>query len=169
MRNLITCLLTLCLSLPAFAERKQTFGDIDVHYSVFNSSFLQPDTAAASGLIRSKTQGVLTVSVLKDSTPLTAEVDGSVKNLLGQLTLIGMAPVGEAQDGSLDGQKGQRDGPEAARRQGKGATGCHGPRSANGMTVNYVIPGRRGFRMRKGLAARPGILLRAALLGRLNR
>lgn len=95
MRNLITCLLTLCLSLPAFAERKQTFGDIDVHYSVFNSSFLQPDTAAASGLIRSKTQGVLTVSVLKDSTPLTAEVDGSVKNLLGQLTPLTFKQIKE--------------------------------------------------------------------------
>lgn len=95
MRNLIICLLTLCLSLPAFAERKQTFGDIDVHYSVFNSSFLQPDTAAASGLIRSKTQGVLTVSVLKDSTPLTAEVDGSVKNLLGQLTPLTFKQIKE--------------------------------------------------------------------------
>ena len=61
MRQLIICLLTLCLALPAFAERKQTFGTTDVHYSVFNSSFLQPDTAAASGLVRSKTQGVVTV------------------------------------------------------------------------------------------------------------
>lgn len=86
MRQLIICLLTLCLALPAFAERKQTFGSIDVHYSVFNSSFLQPDTAAASGLVRSKTQGVVTVAILSNGKPVAAQVDGQVKNLLGQLT-----------------------------------------------------------------------------------
>lgn len=95
MRSLMICLLTLCLGLPAFAERKQAFGDIDVHYSVFNSSFLQPDTAAASGLVRSKTQGVVTVSVLKDGKPLDAGVEGSVKNLLGQQTPLVFKQVRE--------------------------------------------------------------------------
>ncbi len=95
MRSLMICLLTLCLGLPAFAERKQAFGDIDVHYSVFNSSFLQPDTAAASGLVRSKTQGVVTVSVLKDGKPLDAGVEGSVKNLLGQQTPLAFKQVRE--------------------------------------------------------------------------
>lgn len=95
MRTLMICLLTLCLGLPAFAERKQAFGDIDVHYSVFNSSFLQPDTAAASGLVRSKTQGVVTVSVLKDGKPLDAGVEGSVKNLLGQQTPLAFKQVRE--------------------------------------------------------------------------
>jgi hypothetical protein len=85
MRQLMLCLLSLCLALPAFAERKQTFGELDVHYSVFNSSFLQPDIAAASGLIRSKNKGVVNVSVLKSGTPQNAVVDGSVKNLLGQV------------------------------------------------------------------------------------
>ncbi|WP_165679593.1 DUF4426 domain-containing protein, partial [Metapseudomonas otitidis] len=59
MRRLIFCLFALCLSLPAVAERKQTFGELDVHYSAFNSGFLQPDIAAAAGLVRSKTQGVV--------------------------------------------------------------------------------------------------------------
>lgn len=84
MRQLMLCLLTLCLAMPVFAERKEIFGDIEVHYSVFNSSFLQPDTAAASSLVRSKTQGVVTVSVLKNGKLLNATVEGSVKNLLGQ-------------------------------------------------------------------------------------
>jgi len=99
MRQLIICLLTLCLALPAFAERKQTFGSTDVHYSVFNSSFLQPDTAAASGLVRSKTQGVVTVAVLSNGKPLAAQVDGQVKNLLGQLTPLAFKQVKE-QDAS---------------------------------------------------------------------
>ena len=99
MRQLIICLLTLCLALPAFAERKQTFGSTDVHYSVFNSSFLQPDTAAASGLVRSKTQGVVTIAVLSHGKPLPAQVDGEVKNRLGQLTPLVFKQVKE-QDAS---------------------------------------------------------------------
>jgi len=99
MRQLIICLLSLCLALPAFAERKQTFGSTDVHYSVFNSSFLQPDTAAASGLVRSKTQGVVTVAVLSNGKPLAAQVDGQMKNLLGQLVPLVFKQVKE-QDAS---------------------------------------------------------------------
>lgn len=85
MRLLMLCLLSLCLAMPALAERKQTFGEVDVHYSVFNSSFLQPDTAAASGLIRSKTKGVVNVSVLKNGKSQNALVEGSVKYLSGQV------------------------------------------------------------------------------------
>ncbi|SDU30420.1 protein of unknown function [Pseudomonas pohangensis] len=95
MRKIILCLLTLCLALPAFAERKQTFGTTDVHYSVFNSSFLQPDTAAATGLVRSKTEGVVTVAVLSNGQPLAARVDGEVKNLLGQSTPLAFRQVKE--------------------------------------------------------------------------
>ncbi|MGY2498906.1 DUF4426 domain-containing protein, partial [Klebsiella pneumoniae] len=51
MRRIIPFLIALCLALPAAAERKQSFGDLDVHYSVFNSSFLQPDIASAAGLV----------------------------------------------------------------------------------------------------------------------
>ena len=95
MRKIILCLLTLCLALPAFAERKQTFGTTDVHYSVFNSSFLQPDTAAATGLVRSKTEGVVTVAVLSNGQPLAARMDGEVKNLLGQSTPLAFRQVKE--------------------------------------------------------------------------
>lgn len=95
MRYFTMFLLTLCLCQPALAERKQAFGEVDVHYSVFNSSFLQPDTAAASGLVRSKTQGVVTIAVLKNGKPLAAQVDGTVKNLLGQLTPLIFKQVSE--------------------------------------------------------------------------
>ena len=93
MRKFMLFLLTLCLALPALAERKETFGDLDVHYSVFNSSFLQPDIAAASGLVRSKTQAVVSVSVLKHGKPLNTAVDGSVKNLLGQLSPLAFKQI----------------------------------------------------------------------------
>ena len=82
MGRLALFLLTACLSVTAMAadvikgERKETFGDVTVHYNTFNSTFLTPDIAKAAGLTRSKNQGVINVSVLKDGKPLTAEVSG---------------------------------------------------------------------------------------------
>jgi hypothetical protein len=74
----------MLLALPAAAERKHSVGELDVHYIAFNSGFLQPDIASAVGLVRSKTQGVVNVSVLKAGKPMAAQVSGAVKNLLGQ-------------------------------------------------------------------------------------
>lgn len=96
MRRIIPFLIALCMALPAAAERKQSFGDLDVHYSVFNSSFLQPDIAAATGLSRSKTQGVVNVAVLKAGKASTAQVSGKVKNLLGQDTALTFRQISES-------------------------------------------------------------------------
>ncbi|MBB2493947.1 DUF4426 domain-containing protein [Aquipseudomonas ullengensis] len=96
MRRFASLLLCLLVALPALAERKQSFGDLDVHYSVFNSSFLQPDIAAAAGLTRSKTGGVLNVAVLKDGKGQPAQVSGQIKNLLGQTTVLNFKQVLES-------------------------------------------------------------------------
>jgi hypothetical protein len=95
MRRIALLFIALCLSLPALAERKQSFGDLDVHYSAFNSSFLQPEIAAAVGLSRSKKQGVLNISVLKASQPTTAVVSGEMRNLLGQTHTLKFKQVTE--------------------------------------------------------------------------
>lgn len=84
MKPSLICLLALLFALPALAERKHSVSEYEVHYIAFNSGFLQPDIAAAAGLVRSKTQGVVNVSVLKTGKPVAAQVSGSVKNLLGQ-------------------------------------------------------------------------------------
>ena len=84
MKRRLVWLLALLFTLPALAERKQSVGDYEVHYIAFNSGFLQPDIAAAAGLVRSKTLGVVNVSVLKSGRPVSAQVSGAVKNLLGQ-------------------------------------------------------------------------------------
>ncbi|MBA1202341.1 DUF4426 domain-containing protein [Pseudomonas capeferrum] len=82
-------LLSLCLALPALAadaarpERKEVFGDVTVHYSAFTSSMLQPQVAAANGLIRSRNQGVLNITVLKRGKPEVATVSGTIKDLTG--------------------------------------------------------------------------------------
>jgi hypothetical protein len=90
MGRLTLFLLTACLSLPAMAadvikgERQENFGDVTVHYNTFNSTFLTPDIAKSAELIRSKNQGVINVSVIKEGKPLIAQVSGSVKDLTSQ-------------------------------------------------------------------------------------
>ncbi|NBA98665.1 DUF4426 domain-containing protein [Pseudomonas sp. R5(2019)] len=90
MRCLAVLLFSLCLALPVLAadaakpERKEVFGDLTVHYSAFNSSMLQPDVAAATGLVRSKNQGVLNIAVLKANKPSAAAVTGTVRDLIGR-------------------------------------------------------------------------------------
>ena len=95
MTRIALLLMSLCLCLPALAEQKQSYGDLDVHYSAFNSGFLQPEVAAATGLVRSKTQGVVNVAVLKAGTASSAQVNGTVKNLLGQSTALSFKEVKE--------------------------------------------------------------------------
>jgi hypothetical protein len=101
MGRLALLLLTACLSASALAadvikgERKETFGDITVHYNTFNSTFLQPDIAKAAELIRSKNQGVINVSVIKDGKPLIANVTGTVKDLTSQSVPLNFRQITE--------------------------------------------------------------------------
>jgi len=57
----------------ANAELKQTFGDYEVHYNAFNSTFLQPDVAANYQVQRSKYRGLVNITVLQK------QPDGSKK------------------------------------------------------------------------------------------
>lgn len=85
MRRFTAFVLGLCLSLPVLAEQVQRFGDLDVHYNVFNSSFLQPNVASAVGLVRSKAQGVINVVPMEKGKPVEASVTGSAKDLTGKV------------------------------------------------------------------------------------
>ena len=90
MGRLALLLFTACLSVTAVAadaikgERQEKFGDVTVHYNTFNSTYLTPDIAKSAELIRSKNQGVINISVLKEGKPLMAQVSGSVKDLTSQ-------------------------------------------------------------------------------------
>ncbi|KQN44533.1 homoserine acetyltransferase [Pseudomonas sp. Leaf48] len=90
MGRLALFLLTACLSATAMAadvikgERQETFGDVTVHYNTFNSTYLTPDIAKAAELVRSKNQGVINVSLIKEGKPVMAQVSGSVKDLTSQ-------------------------------------------------------------------------------------
>jgi hypothetical protein len=95
MQRIALLLIALCLSVPALAERKQTFGDLEVHYIAFNSGFLQPEIAAANDLVRSKTQGVVNISVLKAGKASNANVSGEVTDLVGRSHTLAFKQVNE--------------------------------------------------------------------------
>ncbi|MFC3608294.1 DUF4426 domain-containing protein [Stutzerimonas tarimensis] len=95
MKSALIALFALFMALPAFAERKQTFGDYDIHYIAFHSSFLTPEIASAAGLVRSRTQGVLNVAVQESGKPVTAQVSGTMTNLLGQQRNLNFRQVRE--------------------------------------------------------------------------
>ncbi|WP_413793080.1 MULTISPECIES: DUF4426 domain-containing protein [unclassified Pseudomonas] len=102
MKRLALFLITACLSVGAMAadaikaERMEKFGDITVHYNTFNSTFLTPDIAKAAELIRSKHQGVINVSVIKDGKPLMAQVSGTVKDLTSKTVPLTFRQITEA-------------------------------------------------------------------------
>jgi len=101
MGRLALFLLTACLSVTAMAadaikgERQEKFGDVTVHYNTFNSTFLTPEIAKSAELIRSKNQGVINVSVIKDGKPLVSNVSGTVKDLTSQSVPLNFKQITE--------------------------------------------------------------------------
>ena len=102
--SLFILMLLVFLNLPAvaWAGTSQNFGDYTVYYSAFTSDTLQPAIAKTYGITRSKSLGLLSVSIVKKSlSPLGTPVKGTVKaeatNLTGQLKTV---EIREVDDGS---------------------------------------------------------------------
>ena len=58
-----TLLATLCFSTNALAEQSKMFGPFELHYSVVNTTFLEPDVAATYGITRGKKRAILNLAV----------------------------------------------------------------------------------------------------------
>lgn len=91
-------LLCLLLSGTAGAEQVQSFGDYRVHYSAFNSSFLQPEVAQSYGLVRSRNRGVLMVTLQRGEQAVPARVRALAEDIVGRTQVIELREVraGEA-------------------------------------------------------------------------
>jgi hypothetical protein len=87
MLKIIFAALFTLMSLPTFAEQKQEFSNLEVHYIALPSMFIEPEIATQYGLKRSKYTGLVNISVLdknQDSMPIEAQLIGSGRNLIGQ-------------------------------------------------------------------------------------
>lgn len=94
-------LLLLTLAGPAAAEEKIVrFGDYQVHYAAFPSTFLPPEVAAANGLNRSKGIGIVNISIMRDDengnpSTVPGHVEGKVFNDIRQATFLGFRRIQE--------------------------------------------------------------------------
>ncbi|WP_300424373.1 DUF4426 domain-containing protein [uncultured Thalassolituus sp.] len=81
-------------------EKKQVFGNYEVHYIGLNSSFIPEQAAEAYDIPRSRSLAYLSISVLKTDEgdlplPVTATLTGTVKNLIGQSRTIEFREIKE--------------------------------------------------------------------------
>ena len=93
------CALLLALATaPGHAEQRQSFGGWDVHYVVLPTGFLKPDIAAQYGITRGRDRALVNISVLDPAgVPRKVTIEGTVKNLLGQLLPLTFREVTEGE------------------------------------------------------------------------
>jgi hypothetical protein len=83
MRRLLSFVAGMLFVATTVAEQFKAFGDIEVHYAVVNTMFLQPDVAARYGIVRDTDRAIVNVSVLDSGgATLAADVSGVTINLL---------------------------------------------------------------------------------------
>ena len=92
--------LMLSLITPAQAEQYEQVGDYQIHYNTFSTGFLQPEVAQAYGIVRSRYQAMINISVLKKQAdgrykPVEALVTGDVANLAGQSVNLAFRTIRE--------------------------------------------------------------------------
>ena len=86
------------LALPSSAEQFKAFDDIEVHYVVVNTLFLDPDVAKHYGVVRAKDRAIVNLSVLgADGKALSADVAGVTVNLLSQQATLTFATIREGE------------------------------------------------------------------------
>lgn len=74
---------------PAVASQFERFGDLDVHYVVFNTTDISPEMAARYDVTRAPDRGLINISGRRQAgdgttTAVRLEIEGEVTNLLGQ-------------------------------------------------------------------------------------
>lgn len=94
----LALLSTIMLAPAAWAENSQDFGKYIVYYNAFTTDFLQPATARAYGITRSKNRGMINISVQKKrmktvGQPVEATITGYARNLNTQVKSLNMREI----------------------------------------------------------------------------
>lgn len=89
--------LGLIFSSQVNAEQKQVLGSWDVHYIALNSTFLTPEVAKQYGIVRSKFNALINISVLdrQDKTAQSVILTGNARNLIGVVKKLTFKQVTE--------------------------------------------------------------------------
>ena len=100
MKRLLAALCLCSVAAVAHAEISQKFGPLEIHYNALTTDELLPEVARAYKIERSKTRGMVTLSVLKKNklgalTPVPAKLTVYATNLTQQLSNITMREIKE--------------------------------------------------------------------------
>ncbi|MHB1093768.1 DUF4426 domain-containing protein [Thiobacillus sp.] len=100
MKHLLAVLFLCSATVVAHAQIMQEFGQFEIHYNALTTDELQPEVARTYKIERSKTRGILTMSVLKKNktgvpSPVPAKLSVYATNLTRQLTNVTMREVKE--------------------------------------------------------------------------
>lgn len=105
LNRVLASLLFVLAALSSFSPSAQAaqyeqVGDYQIHYNTLTTGFLQPEVAQAYGIVRSRYQGMINISVLKKQAdgrykPVEALVTGDVANLAGQSVNLAFRTVRE--------------------------------------------------------------------------
>ncbi|MDX1755139.1 MAG: DUF4426 domain-containing protein [Marinobacter sp.] len=92
----------LALGSTAVQAESVDFGDYQVHYSVFPSTFLTPEVAAQNQLTRSRAVGILNISILRENdlgglAPVSGQVEGRVLNDIQQPRFLAFRRIQEGE------------------------------------------------------------------------
>lgn len=79
------------LSVTTQAQQSETFGPFELHYSVVNTTFLDPKVAATYGIVRGQKRAILNLAVRETigngSAPRTMQLQGRTWDLIQGQTL----------------------------------------------------------------------------------
>ena len=100
MKRLLAALCLCSVAAVAHAEISQKFGSLEIHYNALTTDELLPEVARAYKIERSKTRGLVTMSILKPNkvgalTPVPAKLTVYVTNLNQQLANVEMREIKE--------------------------------------------------------------------------
>jgi hypothetical protein len=100
MKRLLAALCLCSVATVAHAEISQKFGSLEIHYNALTTDELLPEVARSYKIERSKTRGLVTMSVLTRNklgalTPVPAKISVYVTNLNQQLANVTMREINE--------------------------------------------------------------------------
>lgn len=100
MKTPLSLLVLALLPFAAQAEQAKKFDDVEIHYNALSTNDLTPEIAKSYKLTRSKSRGLLTISVLKKNSmgasyPVPAEVKVNAITVYNQLVSVDMREIKE--------------------------------------------------------------------------
>lgn len=100
MKILLAVVAVCAVMNPAYAEKSKKFGDVEIHYNALTTDELLPEVARGYKIERSKTRGLLTISVLKKNkmgvpVPVPAKIVVYATNLTQQLSQLTIREIKE--------------------------------------------------------------------------